>query len=547
MTKLKDLPEGTLLISANGRKGLYSNDNAPIFVMELGDKKATVLWQGTSRYDAFMNPLINKGSLEKNVDYVLPEDVGMYLPTLLDRSQQLEKGTVATPWTLAPEDKVGSFMPSDPDLFCSNLCSKVTDGTPKGTADKYYVKMDDSGYLNVDTSGAFYGYWEGGIKLSDNSVAFEAAKKDSPWIRTLFTPSEYNSIAEEINQDGSWDEQLPLFNPDNPMFEKTEGTTESNKEKDDSEGGTLDEPTFKVHVGNRNLYLNVLNPGVDSHWHDDITLDDGRVVFASDDTPYHNVRITFTLPEYKYIYNKVKSMDTNGEEPFHLPEYDSSDTDNFELVHGEHLPEDKGSEKSPNKKPDKEPKFTVQLTPYGDFLNEELLGRSTFLDLRGTADGNQAYLLNGTILFLDDDKDEDVVKTHFTLEEYNDLREQVSLLEGHEDLSWSLPEYNPNSDSFTLVEGHHLPEPVKESNKEIAKLPQWVKGILNNLTEDVDYPTVFTKDIETLVRFMSDKNWGFYLYQRVRRMQSALKNHHYSKNEAVAASKLIVKEAKKYY
>ena len=60
MTKLKDLPEGTLLISGNGRKGLYSNDNAPIFIMELGDTKATVLWQGTSRYDAFMHPLTKR-------------------------------------------------------------------------------------------------------------------------------------------------------------------------------------------------------------------------------------------------------------------------------------------------------------------------------------------------------------------------------------------------------------------------------------------------------------------------------------------------------
>ncbi|MCA7081851.1 hypothetical protein LGL73_13985, partial [Staphylococcus aureus] len=106
MTKLKDLPEGTLLISDNGRKGLYSNDNAPIFVMELGDKKANVLWQGTSRYDAFMNPLINKSSLEKNVDYVLPEDVGMLLPTDMG---------------------MGSFMPSDVDSFCS----KGTDESSK--------------------------------------------------------------------------------------------------------------------------------------------------------------------------------------------------------------------------------------------------------------------------------------------------------------------------------------------------------------------------------------------------------------------------------
>ena len=544
MTKLKDLPEGTLLISSKGRQGLYSNDNAPIFVMELGNTKANVLWQGTSRYDAFMHPLVNKSDLEKNVDYVLPEDIGIYLPTLLDRSRQLEKGTVATPWSLAPEDKVGSFMPSGPDLFCSKPRSRGTDGTPKGTADKYYVKMNDSGYLNVDKSGTFYGYWEGGIKLSDNSVAFEASKKDSPWIRTLFTPSEYNSIAEEINQNGSWDEQLPLFDPDNPMFEKVEGTTESSKEKDDSESGPLDEPTFKVHVGNHNLYLNVLNPGVDSHWHDAITLDDGRVIFASNDSPYQNVQVVFTLGEYKDIYNKVTSMDTNGEELFYLPEYDSSNTDSFELVHGESLPEDKGSEEAPNKEPNKEPKFMVQVGPGGNFLNEELVG-DTPSRLRGTIGtfrGDPVYLLNGHALFLDDDSNDDMFKTHFTLEEYNDLREQVNLLEGHEDLSWSLPEYDPDNDSFTLVEGSHLPE-----SKDVPKLPKWVKDILDNLAEDADDPTAFTKEINTLVQFMGDKNWGFYLYQKVRRMQSALKNHHYSKNEAVAAAKSIIKEAKKHY
>lgn len=539
MTKLKDLPEGTLLISSNGRKGLYSNDNAPVFVMELGDKRANVLWQGTSRYDAFMNPLINKGSLEKNVDYVLPEDVGMYLPTLLDRSRQLEKGTVATPWSPAPEDKVGSFMPSDVNSFCSKLHSRVTDEAPKETTDKYYVKMNDSYYLNVDVSGGHDKYWVKGIALSGNRVAFKASKKDVPWVRTLFTPNEYNSIAEEINQDGSWDERLPLF-------EKAESTTESNKEKDASEGGPLEEPTFKVRVGNRNLYLNVQNPGVDSHWHGAITLDDGRVVFACDDAPYPSVQIAFTLEEYKDIYNKVTSMDTNGEEPSHLPEYDSSDTDNFELVHGESLPEDKGSEKEPNKKPDKEPKFTVQLTPYGDFLNEELLGDAPAYR-RGTADEDYAYLLNGQVLLPGDDEEDDAYKTHFTLEEYKGLREQVSLLEGHEDLSWSLPEYNPDNDSFVLAEGRHLPELVKESNKDVAKLPQWVKDVLDNLTEDVGEPTMFTKDINTLVQFMGDKNWGFYLYQKVRRMQAVLKNHHYNKNEAVASSKSIVKEAKKYY
>lgn len=530
MTKLKDLPEGTLLISDNDRKGLYSNDNAPIFVMELGDKKASVLWQGTSRYDAFMNPLINKGSLEKNVDYVLPEDVGMLLPTALE---------------------MGSFMPSDPDAFCS----KVTDETSKGTTDKYYVKMNDLSYLNVDTSGVPDNFWADGIALSGNRIALKASKTDTPWVHTLFTPAEYNSIAEEINQDGSWNEQLPLFDSDNPMFEKaegtTDGTTEPNKEKNDSESGTLDEPTFKVHVGNQyNRYLNVQNPGLENIWNDTITLDDGRVVFASDDFPYNNVRITFTLPEYKYIYNKVKSMDTNGEEPSHLPEYNSSDTDNFELVHGEHLPEDKSSEEAPKKVPDKEakkePKFTVQLTPYGDFLNEELL-TDTPSYRRGTADEDQAYLLNGHILFIDDDSNDDEFKTHFTLEEYNGLREQVSLLEGSEDLSWSLPEYNSDNDSFVLAEGRHLPEPVKESNKDVAKLPQWVKDIFDTLVEHADDPTLFTKEINTLVRFMGEKNWGFYLYQKLNRMQNALKNHDFSKNEIVAASKLMVKEAKKYY
>lgn len=511
MTKLKDLPEGTLLISDNGRKGLYSNDNAPIFVMELGDKKANVLWQGTSRYDAFMNPLINKGILEKNVDYVLPEDVGMLLPTALE---------------------MGSFMPSDPDAFCSNLHSKVTDETSKGTTDKYYVKMNDLSYLNVDTSGVHDNYLADGIALSGNRIALEASKKDTPWVHTLFTPAEYNSIAEEINQDGSWNEQLPLFDSDNPMFEKAEGTTdgtaEPNKEKDDSESGTLDEPTFKVHVGNQyNRYLNVQNPGLENIWNDTITLDDGRVVFASDDFPYNNVRITFTLPEY-----------------------DSSDTDNFELVHGEHLPEDKSSEEAPKKVPDKEakkePKFTVQLTPYGDFLNEELLA-DTPSYRRGTADEDQAYLLNGHILFIDDDSNDDEFKTHFTLEEYNGLREQVSLLEGSEDLSWSLPEYTLDNDSFVLAEGRHLPEPVKESNKDVAKLPQWVKDIFDSLVEHTDDSTLFTKEINTLVQFMGEKRWGFYLYHKLNRMQNALKNHEYSKNEVVAASKSIVKAAKKYY
>lgn len=533
MTKLKDLPEGTLLISDNDRKGLYSNDNAPIFVMELGDKKASVLWQGTSRYDAFMNPLINKGSLEKNVDYVLPEDVGMLLPTALE---------------------MGSFMPSDPDAFCS----KVTDETSKGTTDKYYVKMNDLSYLNVDTSGVPDNFWADGIALSGNRIALKASKTDTPWVHTLFTPAEYNSIAEEINQDGSWDEQLPLFYPDNPMFEKAEGTTESSKEKDDSESGTLDEPTFKVHVGNQyNRYLNVQDAGVENIWNDTITLDDGRVVFASDDFPCNNVRITFTLPEYKYIYNKVKSMDTNGEEPSHLPEYDPSDTVNFELVHGEHLPEDKGSEKAPKKVPDKEankePKFTVQLTPYGDFLNEELLG-NTHLHIkgntssyRGTANGDQAYLLNGNVLFLDDESNDEDFKTHFTLEEYNELREQVSLLEGSEDLSWSLPEYNSDNDSFVLAEGRHLPEPVKESNKDVAKLPQWVKDIFDSLVEHTDDSTLFIKEINTLVQFMGEKSWGFYLYRKLNRMQKLLDNYPYDKNEIVAASKLMVKEAKKYY
>lgn len=637
MTKLKDLPEGTLLISDNDRKGLYSNDNAPIFVMELGDKKASVLWQGTSRYDAFMHPLINKGDLEKNVDYVLPEGVGMLLPTDMG---------------------MGSFMPSDPDSFCS----KGTDESSKETTDKYYVKMNDLSYLNVDVSGLHDNYWTDGIELSGNRIAFEASKKDTPWVHTLFTPDEYNSIAEEINQDGSWDEHLTLFDPDNPMFEKAEGTTESNKEKDDSEGGTLDEPTFKVHVGNQyDRYLNVQEAGVENIWNDTITLDDGRVIFASDDAPYNNVQNVFTLEEYKDIYNKVTSMDTNGEEPSHLPYYAPFDTTHFELVHGEHLPEDKGSEKAPTKEQDKEPKFTVQLTPYGDFLNERLVAdvpllfrgtvegdRANLLNgyvlfpsddadidackthftleeyndlreqvslleghedlswglpvydpsdtahfklvqgeslpedegsekapkekakftvqlapygeflneqlladassrLRGTADGDEAYLLNGPILFLDNDSEFDSIKTHFTLEEYNELREQVSLLEGSEKLYWSLPEYSPDNDSFVLAEGRHLPELVKESNKDVPKLPQWVKDILDNLVEDADDPTAFTKEINTLVQFMGDKNWGFYLYQKVRRMQSALKNHHYSKNEVVAASKLIVKEAKKYY
>lgn len=533
MTKLKDLPEGTLLISGDGRKGLYSNDNAPIFIMELGDKKAKVLWQGTSRYDAFMHPLTKKGNLEKNVDYVLPEDIGMYLPTL---STTLE---------------VGSFMPTDIDAFCSNICSKVTDGTSKGTTDKYYVKMDDSGYLNVDISGEPDGYWQDGIKLSDNRIAFEASKKDSPWIRTLFTPKEYNSIAEEINQDGSWDEYLPLFDSDNPMFEKAKNATEPNKEKYDSKSVTLDEPTFKVHVGNQySRYLNVQSAGVEDTWFNSIILDDGRTVFASDENPYPNVQVNFTLSEYKDIYNKVNSTDTNGEEPFYLPEYDSSNTDAFELVHGESLPEDKDSEKLPNKKPNKEPKFMVQVEPDGNFLNEELSGDAP-LRLRGTVgavDGDQAYLLNGNVLFFDDASNDDVFKTHFTLEEYNDLREQVSSLKGLEKLSWSLPEYNPDNNSFfILVEGRHLPGYVKESNKRIPKLPQWVKDIFDNLTEHADDPTVLTKEINTLVQFLGEKDWGYNLYKKVRQMQVALKNQPYNKKKAAAASKLIVKAAKKYY
>ena len=239
MTKLKDLPEGTLLISDNGRKGLYSNDNAPIFIMELGGKKANVLWQGTSRYDAFMHPLTKKGNLEKNVDYVLPEDVNLCLQTFLDTR---------------------SFMSSNSETFCL----KVTNGTSKETTNKYCVKMSDLDYL-------------------------------------------------------------------------------------------------------------------------------------------------------------------------------------------------------------KEPKFTVQVTPYGDFLNEELIG-DTPSYLRGTADEDQAALLNGHVLFIDDDSNDDRFKTHFTLEEYNDLREQVNFLDGIEDLSWSLPEYNPNNDSFTLVEGHHLPGFVKEPNSRVDRL-----------------------------------------------------------------------------
>lgn len=523
MTKLKDLPEGTLLISDNDRKGLYSNDNAPIFIMELGDTKATVLWQGTSRYDAFMHPLTKKGNLEKNIDYVLPEDIGMYLPTLLD---------------------TGSFMPSDPEAFCSSTFSKGTDEAYKGTTDKYYVKMNDFYYLNVDTAGAPDTYWEDSIKLSNNRIAFKASKSDiTPEVHTLFTPSEYNRIAEEINQDGSWDEYLPLFDPDNPMFEKAKDTTETNDEKHESKSTTVGEPTFKVHVGNRyDRYLNVQDVGFDNYWFDTITLDDGRVVFASDDNPYNNVKIDFTLEEYKDIYNKVKSMCTNGEEPSHLPKYDPSDTVNFELVHGESLPEDTDSEKAPNK----EPKFTVQVTPYGDFLNEELLGNTPSY-LRGTADEDQASLLNGHVLFIEDDSNDDMFKTHFTLEEYNDLREQVRFLDGIEDLSWSLPEYSPDNDSFILVEGQHLPEPVKESNGGVEKLPRWVKDIFDNLTEHADDRTAFTKEINTLVPFMGEENWGFYLYQKLNRMQNALKNHNCNKNEVVAASKLIVKEAKKYY
>ena len=524
MTKLKDLPEGTLLISGNGRKGLYSNDNAPIFIMELGDKKATVLWQGTSRYDAFMNPLTKKGNLEKNIDYVLPEDIGIYLPTLLD---------------------MGSFMPSNSEGFCSNICSRSTDGTSKGTTDKYYVKMADSGYLNVDNLGKYGNYWTDSIKLSDNRIAFESSKGDTPDVHTLFTPNEYNSIAEEINQDGSWNEYLPLFDPDNPMFEKAEGPAEPNKEKDDSKSVTLDEPTFKVQVDKYGRYLNVQDAGVEDTWFNSIILDDGRTVFASSDNPYPGIQVNFTLSEYKDIYNKVNSMETSGEEPVYLPKYNSSNTDAFELVHGESLPEDKDSEKLPNK----EPKFMVQVEPDGNFLNEELVG-DTPSRLRGTVDtfsGNQVYLLNGHDLFFDDDSNYDMYKTHFTLEEYNDLREQVNLLEGSEKLSWSLPEYNPDNDSFILVEGSHLPELVKESNKEVAKLPQWVKDVLDSLTEDADDPTVFTKEINTLVQFMGEKSWGFYLYQKLNRMQNALKNHDYSKNEIVAAAKLMVKEAKNYY
>lgn len=405
----------------------------------------------------------------------------------------------------------------------------------------------------MDTSGLHDNYWADGIELSGNRIAFEASKKNTPWVHTLFTPDEYNSIAEEINQDGSWYEQLPLFDSDNPMFEKAEGTTEPNGVKDDSEDDsesesvTSDEPTFKVHVGNQfNRYLNVQNAGVDDIWYDSITLDDGRVVFVSDDTPYQNVQIDFTLDEYKDIYNKVKSMDTNGEEPSYLPYYDPSDTGSFELVHGESLPEDTTSEKPANKESNKEPKFTVQLTPYGDFLNEELLA-DTPSYRRGTADEDQAYLLNGHILFIDDDSNDDEFKTHFTLEEYNGLREQVSLLEDHEDLSWSLPEYSPDKDSFILAEGCHLPELVEESNKDVAKLPQWVKDIFDSLVEHIDDSTLFTKEINTLVQFMGEKSWGFYLYQKLNRMQNALKNHDCSKNEIVAASKLMVKEAKNYY
>jgi len=133
------------------------------------------------------------------------------------------------------------------------------------------------------------------------------------------------------------------------------------------------------------------------------------------------------------------------------------------------------------------------------------------------------------------------------LEEYNDLREQVSLLEDLEDLSWSLPEYSPDNANFTLAEGSHLPEPVKESDKVVSKLPQWVKDIIDKLTEDADDLELFTREINTLVQFMGEKNWGFYLYQKVQQLYSALKNHNCNKNEVVAASKLIVKEAKKYY
>ena len=265
-------------------------------------------------------------------------------------------------------------------------------------------------------------------------------------------------------------------------------------------------------------------------------------LLASSDIPCPKVQVNFTLSEYKDIYNKVKSMNTNGEEPLHLPEYDSSNTDDFELVHGESLPEDTASEKAPNK----EPKFMVQVTPYGDFLNEELM-ENTLEYLRGTADGDQAYLPNGHILFLDDDSNDAVFKTHFTLKEYNDLREQVSFLEGLEDLSWSLPEYSPDNDSFILVEGRHLPGYVKEANKRLPKLPQWVKDICDNLTEHADDPTVFTKEINTLVQFLGNKSWGYDLYKKVWRMQIALKNQSYNKKKAAAASKLIVKEAKKYY
>lgn len=464
MTKLKELPEGTLLISGNGRKGLYSNDNAPIFVMELGDKKAKVLWQGTNRYDAFMRRLVKKGTLEKNIDYVLPEDIGMYLPTL------------STPLDM------GSFMPSDEDAFCSNIHSKGTAGTSKGTTDRYYVKMEDSGYLNVDTSG---NYWGDSIKLSDNRTAFKASKWDTPDVHTLFTPSEYNRIAEEINQDGSWDEYLPLFDPDNHMFEKAKGTAEPNKEKYNSKSVTLDEPTFKVQVDKYGRYLNVQDAGVEDTWFNSIILDDGRTVFASSDNPYPGIQVNFTVSEYKDIYNKVNSMETSGKEPVYLPKYNSSNTDAFELVHGESLPEDKDSEKEPNKEPHKEPKFMVQVEPDGGFLNEELVG-DTPSRFRGTLSGNQAYLLNGHVLFIDDESNDDVFKTHFTLEEYNDLREQVSFLEGSEDLSWSLPEYSPDNDSFILVEGGHLPGYVKESNKVVSNLPQWVKDIIGNLTEHAD-------------------------------------------------------------
>jgi len=415
--------------------------------------------------------LTKKGNLEKNVDYVLPEDIGMYLPTLLD---------------------TGSFMPSDEDHFCSSIHSKGTYETSKGIADKYYVKMNDLSYLNVDTSGALDTYWEDSINLSNNRIAFEASKRDTPWVHTLFTPSEYNSIAEEINQDGSWDEYLPLFDPDNPMFEK------ANKDTfEPVPGESLPEDKASEKAPKKKFK----------------TVSQSQINQLVDDI---NLRV-----QKGDVINQI-NIDSNGT-----------------LI--------KGSKIHITGK--KEPKFMVQVTPYGDFLNEELLGNTPSY-LRGTVDtidGDQAYLLNGHVLFLDDDSNDDMFKTHFTLEEYNDLREQVNLLEGHEDLSWSLPEYNPDNDIFTLAEGRHLPGYVKESNKVVAKLPQWVKDILDNLTEHVDDSTLFTKEINTLAKFMGEKHWGYYLYQKLHRMQDYLKNYPYNKNEVLASSKLIAKEAKKYY